>query len=185
MPNRRVLIRCMKYMLSFGRPGPDLSWITGLVGVSGSLQPCHIPTLAKLGVRSVIDLRQEDTNDPDLLEENGIRYLRLPTRDYYSPSLQCLVKGAQWVLDEVQAGRKTVVHCKEGIGRSICVVCSALMLSGNDLPEAIHLVKSKRWGVALNARQMLGLKEFEQTVLINRRPFTPPLGIFPRFQQEP
>ena len=184
MPNRRMLIRSLRYPLFLGRPGPDLSWITDLVGVSGTIQPRHVPFLAKLGVRSVVDLRQEATNSPELLAENGIRYLRLPTRDHYPPSLKHMIDGARWVLDEIQAERKTVVHCKEGIGRSICVVCCALMLKGYEPTEAIRFVKSKRWGVALNSRQLAGLKEFEQSVLINRRPFAPSLESFPRVQLE-
>ena len=178
MPNRRTLIRCLKYTLSFGRPGPDLSWVTDLVGVSGTIQPCHIPYLSKLGVKSIIDLRQEDADDPEALAEHGIRYLHLPTVDHYPPSLKHLIDGARWVLDEVQAGRRTVVHCKEGIGRSICVVCCALMIDGYDLTEAIRLVKSRRWGVALNSRQMSGIGGFERAVLRSRRPFRFPADRF-------
>jgi protein-tyrosine phosphatase len=179
MPNRRMLIRCLRYAPSLGRPGPDLSWITDLVGISGTLQPRHIPELAEMGVRSIIDLREEDRDDPELLAQHDIRFLHLPTRDRSSPCQKQLVEGARWVLDEVQAHRRTVVHCKEGIGRSVAVVCCALILGGDSLAGAVRLVRARRWGVALNARQMLGLKEFAQRaefaqqVMIKQRPFQP------------
>ena len=179
MPNRRLLIRSFRYALSLGRPGPDLSWITDLVAVSGTLQPRHIPALAGMGVRSIVDLREEDRDDPELLAQHDIRFLHLPTRDHCSPSQQQLVEGARWVLGELQAHRKTVVHCLEGIGRSVAVVCCALMMGGDSLAEALGLVRARRWGVALNARQMLGLTEFAQRteftqrVVVKQRPFQP------------
>ena len=174
MVNRRILIRGLRYVRSLGKPGPDLSWVTDLVGVSGTIHPGHIPYLAGLGVKSVVDLREEDGHDPRLLEQSGIRYLRLPTMDYHPPSLNHLIEGARWVLEEVQMERMTVVHCKEGLGRSICVVCCAFMKGGYNLAEALRLVKSRRWGVALNPRQLLGLVEFERTLSIHRRPFRAP-----------
>ena len=179
MPNRRLLIRCLRYALTLGRPGPDLSWVTDLVGVSGTLQPRHIPGLAEMGVRSIIDLREEGRDDPVLLAQHDIRFLHLPSRDHSSPSQEQLVEGARWVLGEVQAQRKTVIHCKEGIGRSVAVVCCSLMMGGHSMAEAVRLVRATRWGVALNAHQMLGLKEFSQRsefakrVVIKQRPFQP------------
>ena len=180
MPNRRLFVRSLRYVLSLGRPSPDLSWITDPVGISGTLQPRHIPGLAEMGVRSIIDLREEDRDDPELLARHDIRFLYLPTRDHFSPSQKQLVEGARWVLNEVQAQRRIVVHCTEGIGRSVAVVCCALMMGGYSLAGAVRLVRARRWGVALNARQMLGLKEFAQwtefepRAVINQRPFQPP-----------
>ncbi|MEE8163513.1 MAG: dual specificity protein phosphatase family protein [Anaerolineae bacterium] len=171
--NRRAFIRVLRYVGSFGRPGPDLSWITNLLGVSGTLHPHHIAELARMGVRAVLDLRSEDRDNPELLARYGIRFLHLPTRDHFSPSQSQLLEGARWVRKEMQATWRTVVHCKEGIGRSVAVVCCALMLGGYIPTEAVHLVRSRRWGVALNAHQMWGLQEFAQLVAITQRPFLP------------
>lgn len=160
MANWRLFVRSFRYVMSMGSPGPDLSWITDLVGVSGTLQPRHIPALADMEVRSIIDLREEGKDDPELLAKHGIRMLHLPTTDKYSPSQSSLLAGAQWIHNEVQFKRKTVVHCKEGVGRSISVLCCALMLDGFSLEAAINLSRNKRWGVALNKHQISGLREF-------------------------
>lgn len=170
MPNRRILIRALKYALSLGRPGPDLSWITGLVAVSGTLQSRHISDLAEMGIKSIVDLRREGADDHELLTRHSIRYLRLPTTDHHSPSQGHLMEGGRWVADEIRAGRRTLVHCKEGIGRSIGVVCCAFVLAGYSLSDAIRLVKSKRWGVALNGIQMSGLEAFEQAATMTGGP---------------
>jgi protein-tyrosine phosphatase len=113
-----------------------------------------------MGVRSIIDLREEDKDDSELLAQYGIRFLHLPSRDHCSPSQSQLLEGAWWVRKEMQARQKTVVHCKEGIGRSVAVACCALMLEGYIPAEAVHLVRSKRWGFALNASQMSAIMEF-------------------------
>ncbi|MEE9202779.1 MAG: dual specificity protein phosphatase family protein, partial [Dehalococcoidia bacterium] len=121
--NRRAFIRILRYVGSFGRPGPDLSWITNLLGVSGTLHPHHIAELARMGVRAVLDLCSEDRDNPALLAQHGIRFLHLPARDHFPPSQEQLEQGVQWVLNELQTGRRTLVHCKEGIGRSVVLAC--------------------------------------------------------------
>ena len=55
-----------------------------------------------------------------------------------------------------------MVHCKEGIGRSVVLSGCVLMRMGYDLAGAVAFLKSRRWGVALNARQMAGLEEFQR-----------------------
>ena len=162
MPNRRVIIRSLNYVLSLGRPGPDLSWITDLVAVSGTVHPLHYPQLANMGFESVVDLRAEGKGDSEQLARHGMRFLHLPTEDHTSPTQLHLEEGARWVLAEMRAGRKTLVHCKEGLGRSIGVICCALIFRGHRVSEAVRLVKAKRWGVALNGQQMRGLRDFEQ-----------------------
>ncbi len=172
MPYRRALIRGFRYVVSFGRPGPDVSWITHLLAVSGTLHPRHIADLAEREVRAILDLREEDRDDPVLLARRGIHFLHLPVRDHCPPSQEQLVEGTRWVLNELRADRRTLVHCKVGIGRSVVLVCCVLMMEGYMLGQALSLVGSKRWGVALNARQKRALVEFEQRI-IGERPERP------------
>ena len=162
LPNRRVIVRSLRYVLSLGRPGPDLSWITDQLAVSGTVQPLHYAQLADMGIKSVVDLREEDKGDPQELARHGMRFLHLPTRDHMSPTQLHLKEGARWVVAETRAGRKTLVHCKEGLGRSIGVICCAFIIRGHRLSEAVRLVKARRWGVALNGHQMRGLRDFER-----------------------
>ncbi len=162
LPNRRVIVRSLRYILSLGRPGPDLSWITDQLAVSGTVQPLHYPLLANIGIKSVVDLREEDKGDPQAMARQGMRFLHLPTRDHTSPTQSQLKEGSRWVVAEMRAGRKTLVHCKEGLGRSIAVICCAFIIRGHRLREAIRLVEARRWGVALNGHQMRGLRDFER-----------------------
>jgi hypothetical protein len=181
MLNRRAFIRVFRYVGSFGRPGPDLSWITNLLGVSGTLHPRHIAELARMGVRAIVDLREEGRGSPRLLARHRIRFLHLPTLDHFPPSQEQLFEGTRWVLNELQAGRRTLVHCKEGIGRSVIQACCVLMVEGFGLGQALSLVKSKRWGVALNASQMSAIMEFGQR-MPGEGPLLPDGAVCPALQ---
>ncbi len=126
------------------------------------MHPRHIAELARMGVSAVADLREEGRDSPRMLAQHGIRFLHLPARDHFPPSPEQLEQGVRWVLNELQAGRRTLVHCKEGIGRSVVAVCCVLMVDGFEPGQALSLVKSRRWGVALNASQMSAIMQFAQ-----------------------
>jgi dual specificity MAP kinase phosphatase len=162
MPSRRVLVHAWQYVVSFGRPAPDLTWVTGHLAVSASLLPRHIPSLAGLGIGAIVDLRQEATDDPDLLALHGISFLHLPVRDHSPPTQEQLGLGTRWVLDQLQAGRKALVHCREGVGRSVVLASCVLMAQGHDLESAVGLIKGRRWGIALRRAQIRSLSEFHQ-----------------------
>ena len=168
LPSRRVLIRAFGYVTTLGRPGPDLSWINPWLAISAALQPRHIQEAAQMGVRAIVDLREEGKDDEGLLTRHGIRFLHLPTPNYWPLSLAQLVQGTDWVLSQLAAGQKTLVHCQEGVGRSVVLACCVLMRQGHDLLGALGLVRARRWGVALNARQMAGLEEFARFLGVHR-----------------
>ncbi len=165
MPNRRVAIRSWKYLLTLGRPGPDLSWVTEMMAVSGTIRPGDYGWLEEQGFEAVVDLREEDRGDPELLQKNGISFLHLPTRDHFPPTQEQLLDGSQWTLERLESNQKTVIYCKEGIGRSVALAACVLMRSGHYLADALILLRAKRFGVALNLRQMEALLEFERHLL--------------------
>lgn len=155
-----MLTHGFRYEASVGWGSPNLSWITNLLGVSGSLHPGHIKELADMGVGAIVDLREEDRDDPELLAQHGIRFLHFPVPDTWSPSQAQLVHGTEWVLSQLAAGRKTLVHCKNGVGRSVVLACCVLIQQGQDLAGVLRQVKACRQGVALSQHQMNGLEQF-------------------------
>ena len=171
MPNRRLLIRLFRKLVPDGRHLPDLSWITPELSISGTLHPRHFESLLQTGIGAIVDLREEGKDDEELLGCYGIRLLHLPVPDHWPPSQAQLVAGTQWVADRRAEGRKALIHCKEGIGRSVVLACCVLMHEGQDLASALRLVKARRWGVALNRRQVEGLEQFAQLTKPSPRPF--------------
>ena len=141
-----------------------MDWITTTLCVSGALHPRHIEELARIGIGAVVDLREEGMDDEQLMAQHDIRFLHLPVRDRWPPSQSQMLEGADWILGQMEEQRKTLVHCAEGIGRSVALACCVLMRQGHDLGSAVRLVRARRWGVALNRRHMDGLQQFAEQV---------------------
>jgi protein-tyrosine phosphatase len=148
-----------------GVPLPDqlnLSWITLSLAVGGRIHPEDIVRLAKAGVTSVVDTRAEDRDDEGALAEHGINWLYLPTPDTHPLEVEDLVRGATWINEQIGAGRRVLVHCEHGVGRSVLLAAASLVAAGMGAHEAIDLIKRRRWQAAPNHRQMKRLQEFEQ-----------------------
>ena len=164
MASRRTPLRWLRLLFRRGGRLPDLDWITTTLCVSGTLHPWHIEELARIGIGAIVDMREEGKDDEKLMAQHGIRFLHLPVRDRWPPSQSQMTEGADWVLSQMEEQRKTLVHCKEGIGRSVALACCVLMRQGHDLASAVRLVRARRWGVALNRRHLEGLQQFAQQV---------------------
>ncbi len=160
MDSGKSVIRAFRFIISLVKPPPDVSWITSSLAVGGTLLPRQFKGLAQMGIQSVVYLREESRDDEELLAQHGIRLLHLPVRDTWPPSQDQLLQGTDWVLGQLEAGRKTLLHCKSGVGRSIVLSCCVLMRQGYDLARAVRLVKARRRGVDLNRRQMSALEQF-------------------------
>ena len=141
-----------------------MDWITTTLCISGALRRHHIEELARIGIGAVVDLRAEGKDDEALMAQHDIRFLHLPVRDRWPPSQSQMIEGTDWIISQMDERRKTLVHCKEGIGRSVALACCVLMRQGHDLASAVRLVRARRWGVALNRRHLEGLQQFAQQV---------------------
>ncbi len=160
MDSRKSVIRAFRFVISLVKPPPDVSWINSSLAVGGSLVPRQFAGLAQMGIQAVVDLREEGRDDEELLAQHGIRLLHLPVRDHWPPSQDQLLQGTDWVLGQLEAGRKTMLHCKNGVGRSIVLGCCVLMRQGYNQSRAVRLIKERRRGVDLNRRQMSAIEQF-------------------------
>lgn len=152
---------------TLGIPLPDqlnLSWITPHLAVGGRIHAQDIPRMAAAGVTCVVDTRSEDRDEEEALAEHGIALLYLPTPDTHPLAIADLTRGAEWINEQIGGGRRVLVHCEHGVGRSVLLAAAALVESGLGAHEAINLIKRRRWQAAPNHRQMKRLQEFEQAV---------------------
>lgn len=180
MSKRRLLVKQVRSLLPWARRLPDLSWITSGMSVSGTLHPRHFEALREIGVRAVVDLRQEDKDDEELLGTFGIRLLHLPAPDHFAPTQEQLATGSEWVAEQLSNGRRTLIHCREGIGRSVVLACCVLTRQGHDLAYTLHLTRKRRWGTALSAPQLDAIEQFATL----HRASTPSRGLLEQVQAE-
>lgn len=145
-------------------PLPDrlnMSWVTPNLAVGGRIRPQDIPAVARVGITDVVDTRSEHRDDIDSLAKEHIELLYLPTRDTQAMSVEQLMEGARWVSAHMQQGRRVLIHCEHGVGRSVLLATAVLIYEGMHARDALQLVQEKRWQAAPNHRQVQRLREFE------------------------
>ncbi len=149
-------------------PLPDqlnMSWITDQLAVGGRIRPQDIPALARIGVNSVVDTRSEYCDDAVALGKEGIELLHLPTPDTRPLSIEQMLMGAQWVQQRLDEGKRVLIHCEHGVGRSVLLACAVLVYGGMHAQAALNLVQQRRWQASPNHGQIVRLREFENVIV--------------------
>jgi atypical dual specificity phosphatase len=105
------------------------------------------------------------------LEGLPLQTFHSPMKDHEPPSLEALQKAVDIVLNEIRDGRRVLVHCLAGQGRTMCVVAAYLIAERGIEPEkAISRLRELRPG-AVERSQERSVYEFA-----NQRMKTLPRG---------
>jgi hypothetical protein len=156
----RLVARFHEYASELFSGKLNFSWITDSLAVGGSYRVKDIKRLAGMGVTAVIDAREEASDDAEALGKHGIALLRLPTRDRYALSMENLRKGAEWAQMHIADGGRVYVHCEHGVGRGPLMGAAVLIAGGYTAPQALRIIRAKRWQAAPNDRQLEQLLRF-------------------------
>jgi predicted protein tyrosine phosphatase len=129
-----------------GRPGEaaDFDWITPHLAVGAAFPARAVPTLAQAGLRAVIDLRSEAHDDPGLLARNGLAFLHLPVDDLLAVRPAQLDQGVAFTQAHLDRGEPVLIHCREGIGRSVTLMLAVLVAQGLEPLTAMTRIKDRR-----------------------------------------
>jgi protein tyrosine phosphatase (PTP) superfamily phosphohydrolase (DUF442 family) len=138
----------------------NLDWVSPDLAVGGAFFAADIPALAAQGVGAVVDLRSEDRDDPALLAAHGVHFLHLPTEDHCALSQADMDQGVAFITRELNGGRKVLVHCREGIGRSVTLALCALVARGAAPLEAMLQVKDRRYWASPSPAQFDAFAEW-------------------------
>ncbi len=142
----------------------DMSWVTKSLAVGGRVREEDIARLARSGITCVIDTRAEYRDDEAALSREGIQLLYLPTPDTHPLSVEDLLRGSEWALQQIRDGQRVLIHCEHGVGRSVLLTCAVLVRDGLSTEAALQLVQAKRWQASPNHRQIKRLHEFEEAL---------------------
>ncbi|MCB1139392.1 MAG: dual specificity protein phosphatase family protein, partial [Leptospiraceae bacterium] len=127
-----------------------------------------LDTIRETGIDSVMCLVTPDELDyygvPGLLQhyrENGLVAFDFPILDQHAPSLSGLQAALTWLEEQREDGRKVLIHCVGGLGRSGLVAAAHLMQSGLGFDEAVEVVRHARSERAIETtEQMEFLRRF-------------------------
>lgn len=139
----------------------DVSWLTEDLAMGGRWPPEAAPLLVEQwDIRHVVDMRSEACDDNELLRQHGMTLLHLPTEDRCACTLEVLERGVKWVNGHLDSGRRVLVHCEHGIGRSALLSLCILVSRGHEPLEALELARRVRSRVSPSPAQLLGYIEF-------------------------
>lgn len=141
-----------------GAPIRKVSQITPHLHVGGQYRRRGWSRLASRGIGAVVNMRIEfDDNDAGIAPP---RYLHLPTVDDQAPTVEQLQVGAEFIAEEVAAGRGAYVHCGSGIGRAATMAVAYLISTGLTVDQAWALVREARPFIRPTAVQVAQIEHF-------------------------
>lgn len=117
--------------------------------VSGSariMSKKELDWLKSHGVGSILALT-ESPAPSSWLENSGLEYKNVPIKNHTAPSLTQLDGCVDYIESNIQNGRKTLVHCAAGKGRTGTVIAAYLCRQNNvSAQDAMRQVREKRPG---------------------------------------
>ena len=113
-------------------------------------------------ITAVLDVTAEFAALDQLTQLPDMYYLNIPVLDHASPTTKQLKQAVEWLQKQRAAGRKVLVHCALGRGRSVLVLAAFLLSRHNsrNAEQAVALIKQIRHTARLNKRQLSTLRQF-------------------------
>jgi atypical dual specificity phosphatase len=116
------------------------------------------PGLVEHGVGAVLSLTHEPPpGDPEAF---GLAWRHQPIEDFGVPTPEEFDAAWAWVQEQRAAGRRVVVHCRAGCGRTGMVLAAFLAADGMRPEEAVALVRRRRPGSIETPEQELFVHTF-------------------------
>src|SRR3954469_7966022 len=142
-----------------GIPTLRRSQITANLFLGGQYNLTGLKRLKAMGVSAIINMRMHSIYQAAQYE--GFHYLHLPTIDNTAPLLEDLMKGAEFAHEEIKAGGKVYIHCRQGLGRGPTMAIAYLLKMGATYEDAFATVKKTRTFINPRPEQVQRLKELE------------------------
>lgn len=123
----------------------ELSWITENLALGHApMSYEELNSMRSQGISGIVNLCGEFCDLHEIQEESGFEVYYLPTCDNEAPSMEELEKALDWLDEAIYLGKKVLVHCRHGIGRTGTFVTAYLLRKGFGLKLAKKKVEKTR-----------------------------------------
>ncbi len=108
-----------------------VSWVTPSMAVGHApMSYDHLDLLKKAGIDSIINLCAEFPDLPLIEQKAGFDVYYLPIEDEETPEMETMDNALEWIDESIYLGKKVLVHCRHGIGRTGTIVSAYLLRKG-------------------------------------------------------
>ncbi len=90
----------------------------------------------------------------------GVEVYYLPTPDFHPVELLDLYDVSKWIDERIREGKRVLIHCMGGVGRSGLVAAAYLVYMGKELYNVVGEVSRRRPGALANIGQRVMLEDY-------------------------
>lgn len=122
-----------------------VTWITDYLAVGHApMSYDDLDNIRAQGISGIVNLCGEFSDLHEIEESAGFEVFYLPIPDETAPNMEQMEKALEWLDEAVYLGKKVLVHCKLGVGRTGTFVTAYMLRRGFNLKKAGKLLKKTR-----------------------------------------
>lgn len=115
----------------------EMTWITSQLAVGyAPMSYADLDRIKEMGIDAIVNLCGEFSDLHTIEEQSGFEVYYLPIPDEGAPDLEAMEQGLAWLDEAIYLGKKVLVHCRHGIGRTGTFVSAYLLRRGLGLKVA-------------------------------------------------
>lgn len=119
-----------------------LEWVNSQIAIGPAPSPAaSFAILRKNNIEVILNLCAECGNLHEKERAAGFIVYWLPIPDALVPDLDDLDEAVEWLAAQIDAGRKALIHCRFGVGRSGTLIAAYLLKKGDSFEEVLEKMK--------------------------------------------